>query len=221
MGGFTVWGGGRGGVNGASYRWTKGTGTLRGAFRGIPIGTVRGLSAPKSRDSLRLRRRFLPLPPQNRAIFKAPRCAISSAKKVASERRFSLRFKGTNLIPTAEFPAIPESAAKIASERRCAILVHSLRGMIRGTITHRNRSDFCDLRLRCPSRTPEIAQFPKQEKAMLHCDLRVRWKVASDLRFRAAISEPKTPSFCGISGDLAQSTRKSLAIAIVRFWCAK
>ena len=56
---------------------------------------------------------------------------------------------------------------------------------------------------------------------MLHCDLRVRWKVASDLRFRAAISEPKTPSFCGISGDLARSTRKSLAIAIVRFWCAK
>ena len=60
---------------------------------------------------------------------------------------------------------------------------------------------------------------------MLHCDLRVRWKVASDLRFRAAISEPKTPSFCGISGDLAQSTRKSLEIAIVplfvRFWCAK
>ena len=47
---------------------------------------------------------------------------------------------------------------------------------------------------------------------MPHCDLRVRWKVASDLRFRAAISEPKTPSFCGISGDLAPSTRKSLAI---------
>ena len=56
---------------------------------------------------------------------------------------------------------------------------------------------------------------------MLHCDLRPRWEVASDFRFRAAISEPKTPSFCGISGDLAPSTRKSLAIAIVRFWCAK
>ena len=55
----------------------------------------------------------------------------------------------------------------------------------------------------------------------MHCDLRVRWKVASDLRFRAAISEPKTPSFCGIAGDLAPSTRRSLAIAIVRFWCAK
>ena len=65
------------------------------------------------------------------------------------------------------------------------------------------------------------ARFPKQEKTMPHCDLRVRWKVASDLRFRAAISEPQTPSFCGISGDVAQSTRKSLAIAIVRFWCAK
>ena len=88
-------------------------------------------------------------------------------------------------------------------------------------LAHRNRSDFCDLRLRCPSRTPEITRFQRQEKAMLHCDLRVRWKVASDLRFRAAISEPKTPSFCGISGDLAKSTRKSLAIAIVRFWCAK
>ena len=56
---------------------------------------------------------------------------------------------------------------------------------------------------------------------MMHCDLRVRWKVASDLRFGAAISEPRTPSCCGISGDLAPSTRKSLAIAIVRFWCAK
>ena len=49
----------------------------------------------------------------------------------------------------------------------------------------------------------------------------MRWKVAGDLRFRAAVSEPETPSFCGISGDLAPSTRKSLAIAIVRFWCAK
>ena len=90
-----------------------------------------------------------------------------------------------------------------------------------GTLAHRNRSNFCDLRLRRPSRTPEIARFPKQEKAMLHCDLRVRWKVASDSRFQAAISEPKTPPLCGISGDLAPSNRKSLAIAIVRFWCAK
>ena len=79
---------------------------------------------------------------------------------------------------------------------------------------------FCDLRLRCPSRTPEIARFLRQEKAMLHCDLRVRWKVASDLRFRAAISESKTPSVCRISGDLAPSARKSLAIAIVQCWCA-
>ena len=47
---------------------------------------------------------------------------------------------------------------------------------------------------------------------MLHCNLGVRWKVASDLRFWAAISEPETPSFCGISGSLAPSTRKSPAI---------
>ena len=51
----------------------------------------------------------------------------------------------------------------------------------------------------------------------LHCV----WKVASDLRFRVAIAEAETPSFCGISGDLAPSTRKSVPIAIVRFWCAK
>ena len=56
---------------------------------------------------------------------------------------------------------------------------------------------------------------------MLHCDLRVRWPVAGDLRFRVAISEPEYPSFCGISSDSAPSTRKSLAIAIVRFWRAK
>ena len=56
---------------------------------------------------------------------------------------------------------------------------------------------------------------------MLHCDLRVQWKVASNLRLWDAISEAETPSFCGISGDLAPSTQKSLAIAIVRFWCAK
>ena len=88
-------------------------------------------------------------------------------------------------------------------------------------LAHRNRSDFCDLRLRCPSRTPRNRSISETREAMPHCDLRVRWKVASDLRFRAAISESKTPSFCEISGDLAPSTRKSLAIAIVRFWCAK
>ena len=65
------------------------------------------------------------------------------------------------------------------------------------------------------------SDFRDPEEAMLHCDLRLRWKVASDLRFRAAITEPKTLSFCGISGDLPPSTQKSLAIAIVRFWCAK
>ena len=62
--------------------------------------------------------------------------------------------------------------------------------------------------------------FPRQKKAMPHCDIRVRWKVAGDLRFRAAISEPETLSFYRISGDLAPSTRKSLAIAIVRSWFA-
>ena len=116
--------------------------------------------------------------------------------------------------------APPENRSDLLFLKVWAPSTFSKRGSIY-LIAHRNRSDVCDLRLRCPSRTPEIARFPRQEKAMLHCDLRVRWKVASDLRFRAAIPEPKTPSFCGISGDLAPSMRKSLAIAIVRFWCAK
>ena len=64
---------------------------------------------------------------------------------------------------------------------------------------HRNCSDFCDLRLWCPSRTPEIARDFRE--------FALRFKGAmespSDLRVRVAISEPKTSSFCGISGDLA------------------
>ena len=72
-----------------------------------------------------------------------------------------------------------------------------------------------------PIADPRNRAISERRESNAHCDLRLRWKVASDLRFRAAISEPKIPSFCGISGDLAPSTQKSLAIAIVRFWCAK
>ena len=48
--------------------------------------------------------------------------AISfSQSKIASERRCSLRLKGTKLMPTAEFSAIPESAVKIDSAWQCAM----------------------------------------------------------------------------------------------------
>ena len=76
-------------------------------------------------------------------------------------------------------------SGRFALPRKCAIL---------SAPKSINRSDVCDLRLRCPSQTPEKSQqLPRQEKAMVHCDVRVRWKVASDLRFRAAISGPKPP----------------------------
>ena len=88
-------------------------------------------------------------------------------------------------------------------------------------LAHRNRSDFCDLRLRCPSRTPEIAAISETRESNAALRFKGAMEKPSDLRFRAAISEPKTPSFCGISSGLAPSKRKSLAIAIVRFWCAK
>ena len=95
-------------------------------------------------------------------------------------------------------------------------------GFLGTSLAHRNCSDFCDLRLGCPSRTQKSQAISETRRSSAHAlRFKVRWKVASDLRFRAAISEPETPSFCGISGDLAPSTRKSLAIAIVRFWCAK
>ena len=58
-------------------------------------------------------------------FFGAPSCAISSAKKIASEPRCLLRRKWVKMVLAAEFPAIPSSAVEIASERRCAILVHS------------------------------------------------------------------------------------------------
>ena len=43
----------------------------------------------------------------------------------------------------------------------------------------------------------------------------------SSEKFLGSFDVQGTPSCCGISGDLALSTRKSLAIAIVRFCCAK
>ena len=69
------------------------------------------------------------------------------------------------------------------------------------TLAHWNCSDFCD----CDAhRGPQKSQrFPRQEKAMLHCDLRVRWKVASDLWFRAAISEPSFWRFGSVNAEIA------------------
>ena len=97
------------------------------------------LSAPKSRDSLRLRRRFSPLPQKSLRFLEAPRCAISSAKKIASEPRFLLRRKWVKMVLVAEFPAMLSSASKIASERRCAILVHSahsIQGPLNGGVSN-------------------------------------------------------------------------------------
>ena len=64
--------------------------------------------------------------PRNRAICNASRVKMrdSLPSKIASERPFSQRLKRTDLIPTAEVPAISELAVKIASKSRCAILVH-------------------------------------------------------------------------------------------------
>ena len=40
-----------------------------------------------------------------------------------------------------------------------------LEGQGKGCLAHRNRSDFCDLRLRCPSRIPEIAAISETRES--------------------------------------------------------
>ena len=77
-------------------------------------------------------------------------------------------------------------------------------------------SDCWTGQLAASSKVPLLAPLSiylsmRQEKAMLHGDLSVRWKVASDFRFRAAISEPKTPSFCGISAPKFGSVNAEIA----------
>ena len=95
------------------------------------------------------------------------------------------------------------------------------RKIVYTTSAHRNRSDFCDLRLRCPSRTPEIVAISETRESNAALRFKGAMEIASDLRFGVAISKPKTHCFCRKSGDLTPSTRKSPAIAMVRFWCAK
>ena len=83
------------------------------------------LSAPKSRDSLRLRRRFLPLPEKSRDFLRPQDARFPLRRKPLANRDFFCDENRLKVILVAEFPAIPSSVVKIASERRCAILVHS------------------------------------------------------------------------------------------------
>ena len=78
---------------------------------------------------------------------------------------------------------------------------------------HRNRSDFCDFcdgdAHRGPQKSPAIFRNKRiQSDAALRfsgCD----GKSLAICDFRGCdFLSPKTPSFCGISGDLAPSTRK-------------
>ena len=68
----------------------------------------------------------------------------------------------------------------------------------------RNCSDFRDKRKQCCTTIQRC-----DGKSLAICDFGLR------------LSPKPLNSFCGISGDLAPSTERSLAIAIVRFWCAK
>ena len=73
-----------------------------------------------------------------------------------------------NFCPLSWRAVIPLTAGSILKEKKMSYHVverefarHFKRQLWWGqlSLAHRNRSDFCNLRLRCPSRTPEIALF--------------------------------------------------------------
>ena len=63
--------------------------------------------------------------PKNRAIFWRPKMRDFLCEENRFRTAISSAKKWVKVVLAAEFPAIPSSAVKIASERRCAILVHS------------------------------------------------------------------------------------------------
>ena len=71
---------------------------------------------------------FIPLLEKSRRLFWGPKMRFLRWRKSLANRDFSAMKTGkfpVKMILTAEFLAMPSSAVKIASERRCAILVHS------------------------------------------------------------------------------------------------
>ena len=60
--------------------------------------------------------------------------------------------------------------------------------------------DYCDLQVRLPSQTPEVARFRKQD------NFRVRWKIAGDWDFERRLPSPKPVLSAGL-------------LAIWLWWC--
>ena len=61
-------------------------------------------------------------------------------------------------------------------------------------LTHGHQNDFCDLKLRCASRRPEVAW--RQEEEMLQCDFKgcdAEWLAICDLELR--FCKPKSHDF--------------------------
>ena len=72
---------------------------------------------------------------------------------------------------------------------------------------------------------PEFVRCPRQDNAMLRRDLRVQWKIASALRFHAAIFEQRTTLSAGVLAIwlwLCQKDRSRLAsLQFERAWWGK
>ena len=188
------------------------------------------LSAPKSQRFLRFAIAMPIADPRNRERFPRQETAMAQCDlrvrwKVASDLRFGLRFLSPKPLSccgiSGELAPSTRKSLAIAIVRFWCAKLRSLPAIYRALYQAQGwRETLSSGGKHCPL-WGVGASWSLAISETLHCDLRVRWKVASDLRFRVAISEPENPSFRRISGDLALLTRKSLAIAIVRFWCAK
>ena len=145
--------------------------------------------------------------------FRGNYCDLGSA--ISNHITGDVRYEIWSTYTIAFSPPFPNSNQSWSSGGKPFIFLRELFD----SLAHRNPAAICAICDCDAHRGPKKSlRFWGQDKAMLHCDFRVRWKIASDLRFRA---EPKPHSFCWNSGDLTPSIQKSLAIAIVRFSCAK
>ena len=72
-------------------------------------------------------------PQKNRDFLRPQDARFPLRRKSLANRDFFCEEHGLKIVLAAEFLAIPSSAVKIASERRCAILVHSVSNSPPGT----------------------------------------------------------------------------------------
>ena len=111
-----------------------------------------------------------------------------------------------------DIPGWPE---KFKKKKVCVqFLANNVSTFISVVSVSRSR-DFCDLRLL--PRTSE-SRFQTQDNVMLNCDLRLQWKLASEMRITAALFKPKTflseggPAICLLRCQVASDCKCAIVV---------